>query len=100
MNEANTQFSPGGRFENSPVVHCRVQVPHPARPEGTDESIKWHGSIRTAGHAAEFLPSLRDWMFLFEKPTLEKVGYFQVFLREMEVASSALAPKREMELPK
>jgi hypothetical protein len=38
-------------------------------------------------------------MSLFDKPTLERVGYFQISLREMAVTSSALAPGRELELP-
>jgi hypothetical protein len=99
MNEANTRFSPGGRFENSPAVHCRVQRRYPARPEGTDEFFECYGSIRNPFLAAEFQPSLRDWMSLFDKPTLSRVGYFQISLREMAAASSALAPKRELELP-
>ena len=28
-------------------------------------------------------PSLRGWRFLFHTPTLERVGYFQISLREM-----------------
>ena len=108
---------------------------------------------RPSSHVVgEIQPSLRDWMFLFDKPTLERilpskssrieplnpdplrrrsptptltltlnplgmkelgvgvrvrvrvgfvgrVGYFQISLREMAVASSALAPRRELELP-
>ncbi len=34
----NVEFSPGGRFDKSPAVHCRVGVRSGASPEGTVES--------------------------------------------------------------
>ena len=37
--------SPGGRFENSPAVHCRVQIRHSTSPEGTAESTECHASV-------------------------------------------------------
>src|SRR6266496_521006 len=36
--------SPGGRFDNSPAVHCRVQVRVWIRPEGTVESSECNTS--------------------------------------------------------
>ena len=83
MSEVNTQFSPGGRFDNSPAVHCRVQARDSARPEGTHESIESHGCVRGRFLVAAFQPSLRDLLSLLDKPTLERVGYFQISLREM-----------------
>ena len=41
-------LSPGGSFENSPAVHCRVQIRHPTSPEGTAEFIERHASVHNS----------------------------------------------------
>ena len=89
--------SPGGRFENSPAVHCRVRMRHPTRPEGTDESIECHESVHTPVLMAEIQPSLRDVLPLIENPTLEKVRYSQFSLREKAHETSVLAVQARTE---
>src|SRR6266487_1905436 len=74
--------SPGGRIENSPAVHCRVQFRHLIRPGGTDEFIPCHASVPIPMDVSVIQPSLRDSMPLFDNPTLERVGYSQISLRE------------------
>src|SRR5436309_15435324 len=63
--------SPGGRFENSPAAYCRVQIRLRISPEGTAESLEL------------IQPSLRDGKSFYRSPTLERVGYCQISLREM-----------------
>ena len=74
--------SPGGRTENSPAVHCRVEMPDRTSPEGTTESIECLASGPSTGLAGEIRPSLRDSMPQFDNPTLERVGYSRISLRE------------------
>jgi hypothetical protein len=75
------EFSPGERSENSPAVHCRVQVCCRISLEGTVEFVEL------------IQPSLRDGTFLLRRPTLERVGYFQFSLREMaDESTDLLAP--------
>ena len=74
--------SPGGRFENSPAVHCRVPMQYPTSPEETAESSECHASVHRPILVGEIQPSLRDSMSLFDNPTLERVGYSQISLRE------------------
>src|SRR6266540_174149 len=47
-------LSPGGRIENSPAVHCRVQRDIKQSPEGTAETIECHASILTPFFAQRF----------------------------------------------
>ena len=91
------EFSSGGRFENSPAVHCRVQVRHPTRPEGTDESIECCASVQLPIFVAGTRPSLRDSILLFDKPILERVGYSQISLRETAVEQPLLFELRMAE---
>jgi len=62
------KFSPGGRFENSPAVHCRVPKRQSTSPEGTAESTECHASVPISIFVAVIQPSLRDWMSLFLSP--------------------------------
>ena len=59
--------SPGGRFENSPAVHCRVPRRAPTSPEGTAEGSECPASVPRPILVAEIHPSL------FDNPTLERV---------------------------
>src|SRR5258705_9366633 len=89
--------SPGGRFETSPAVHCRVGMRYPIRPEGTGESIECLGFVLIPRHAAAILPSLRDLLPLFDHPTLERVGYCQFSLREMATDPSVVVVQERTE---
>ena len=42
--------SPGGRFDNSPAVHCRVQIRVWIRPDGTTESRDCYASAPRIEH--------------------------------------------------
>src|SRR2546428_1430805 len=75
-------LSPGGRFENSPAVYCRVQIQHSTSPEGTAESGECPGSFHIFDFVVMIQPSLRDSIFSVHYPTLERVGYCQLSLRE------------------
>src|SRR6266496_1332233 len=71
----SAKLSPGGRFENSPAVHCRVEFRHFTSPVGTAESSERHASVPIPIYGAAPQPSLRDLMPLLHIPTLERVGY-------------------------
>src|SRR5437867_2978818 len=75
-------LSPGGRFENSPAVHCRVQIGESTSPEGTAETSQCLWSIAIPILVEVIQPSLRDSTLLVHRPTLERVGYYQFSLRE------------------
>ena len=89
--------SPGGRFENSPAVHCRVPMRHPRSPEGTAESSECHESVPIPILVAEIQPSLWNSMSLFDNPTLERVGCSQISLRETPDEQPLLFEERRAE---
>src|SRR5213594_975562 len=74
--------TPGGRLENSPAVHCPVQVGESTSPEGTAEISQCLWSIPIPILMEVIQPSLRDSMLPGHGPTLERVGYSQFSLRE------------------
>ncbi len=65
--------SPGGRFENSPAVRCRVRIRHSTSPEGTAETIEcdvfvpipilWQQFSRPFGTRFPYstIPPLKGW---------------------------------------
>ena len=55
---------------------------HRTSPEGTAEPIECDACVHIPIPVAEIQPSLRDAMSLFNIPTLERVGYSQISLRE------------------
>jgi len=55
----------------------------PPSPEGTAESSEFPASVPVPIIVAMIRPSLRDLMPLFHSPTVERVGYYQISLREM-----------------
>ena len=81
--------SPGGRFENSPAVDCRVRMNPRISPAGTAESpmsyVSSYCLFRTKDRPRMAQPSLRDFGYLLPNPTLERVGYSQISLREIGV---------------
>src|SRR6266496_3192661 len=83
--------SPGGRFENSPAVHCRVSIRCCISPEGTVEYLRWLTSASISIDVGVIQPSLRDGTILIQSPTLERVGYFQISLREIANGCSVLS---------
>jgi len=88
--ESRELLSPGGRFENSPAVHCRVQIGHSRSPAGTAECSECHASVLIPIHGAAVRSSLRDLMLYHYIPTLERVGYSQISLRETAAESPVL----------
>src|SRR6266545_3638605 len=61
--------SPGGRFENSPAVHCRVRIGHYASPEGTAESVcRFDGPLVSrpfgTGLHGPLHPALKRWAII------------------------------------
>src|SRR3989442_402226 len=82
--------SPGGRFENSPAVHCRDRIRYCLSPEGTVECLGRFAAAPVPTDVGVVQPSLRDERFLSHNPTLESVGYSQISLREMSDESTAL----------
>src|SRR6266498_1588526 len=73
--------SPGGRFENSPAVDCRVQNRNASSPEGTAESSECHSSNCLLIDVAAIQPCLRDGRPWDIEPSVETLGYFQRSLR-------------------
>ena len=56
------EFSPGGRFENSPAVHYRVHIRQSTSPGGTAESAECHATVPIPILVSVIQPSLRDSM--------------------------------------
>ena len=75
-------FSPGGSIENSPAVHCRVQIRRYPSPEGAVEISECEVSVPFPIFMALIQPSLRDLILLLPGPTPEGVGYSHFSLRE------------------
>ena len=94
--------SPGGRFENSPAFQGWVQVGKISSPVGTAErterpqgsgrsvikctgpwSAQYGPEVAGKGPRPQpYQPSLRDAGFAHLRPSLERLGYSQVSLRE------------------
>ncbi len=78
--------SPGGRFENSPPFQgweCRIEA---SRPEGTAEFLPQNANGSRGGDIPCIQPSLRDLWSAESEPGSELPGYFQISLRETEIA--------------
>ena len=87
--------SSGGRFENSPAVDCRVRIGDCISPAGTAESPMSYASsyclFRTKDRPGIVQPSLRDFGYLLPNPTLERVGYSRISLREISGGCSRIS---------
>ena len=69
--------SPGGRIENSPAVHCRVQMRFITSPEGTADSSAGRFDAEILFMVGGIQPSLRDSISVLDHPTLKGWAIFR-----------------------